>query len=119
MEVSSRRGLMAVFAVLGAWVPILELKVLVVPGLFAGAGGRLRAHRHRGARRRAVQRRRLAGAARAGTRGCSSASACSARLVPSSRERWDGTGYPDRLAEQDIPLGARVVSVIDAFDAMT
>ena len=34
-------------------------------------------------------------------------------------ERWDGTGYPDKLAEQEIPVGARVVSVADAFDAMT
>ena len=42
-----------------------------------------------------------------------------ARLVRSSHERWDGTGYPDRLGEQDIPLGSRVVGVIDAFDAMT
>ena len=42
-----------------------------------------------------------------------------ARLVRSSHERWDGTGYPDRLAEHEIPLGARVVGVIDAFDAMT
>jgi diguanylate cyclase (GGDEF)-like protein len=42
-----------------------------------------------------------------------------ARLVRSSHERWDGTGYPDRLAEQEIPLGSRVISVIDAFDAMT
>ncbi|MEA2132170.1 MAG: hypothetical protein QOC68_79 [Solirubrobacteraceae bacterium] len=42
-----------------------------------------------------------------------------ARLVRSSHERWDGTGYPDRLAEQAIPLGARVVAVADAFSAMT
>jgi two-component system cell cycle response regulator len=42
-----------------------------------------------------------------------------ARLVRSSHERWDGTGYPDRLAEQAIPLGARVVAVADAFNAMT
>jgi two-component system cell cycle response regulator len=42
-----------------------------------------------------------------------------ARLVRSSHERWDGTGYPDRLAEQMIPLGARVVGVADAFNAMT
>jgi two-component system cell cycle response regulator len=42
-----------------------------------------------------------------------------ARLVRSSHERWDGTGYPDRLAEQAIPLGARVVGVADAFNAMT
>ncbi len=42
-----------------------------------------------------------------------------ARLVRSSHERWDGTGYPDRLAERAIPLGARVVAVADAFDAMS
>jgi HD-GYP domain-containing protein (c-di-GMP phosphodiesterase class II) len=41
-----------------------------------------------------------------------------APLVRSSHERWDGTGYPDRLAGEAIPLGARVVSVCDAFDAM-
>ena len=42
-----------------------------------------------------------------------------ARIVRSSHERWDGTGYPDRLASTEIPLGARVVGVADAFDAMT
>lgn len=34
-------------------------------------------------------------------------------------ERWDGTGYPHRLAGERIPLEARVLSVADAFDAMT
>jgi len=34
-------------------------------------------------------------------------------------ERWDGTGYPDRLAGEDIPLVARIVAVGDAFSAMT
>jgi diguanylate cyclase (GGDEF)-like protein len=42
-----------------------------------------------------------------------------ATLVRTSHERWDGTGYPDRLAGEAIPLGARIVSVCDAFDAMT
>jgi two-component system cell cycle response regulator len=42
-----------------------------------------------------------------------------ARLVRSSHERWDGAGYPDGLLGQEIPLGARVVAVCDAFDAMT
>ena len=42
-----------------------------------------------------------------------------ARLVRASHERWDGTGYPDRLHGQEIPLGARVVGVADAFNAMT
>jgi putative nucleotidyltransferase with HDIG domain len=34
-------------------------------------------------------------------------------------ERWDGTGYPDGLAGERIPLGARIIAVADAFDAMT
>jgi HD-GYP domain-containing protein (c-di-GMP phosphodiesterase class II) len=41
-----------------------------------------------------------------------------ARLVRSSHERWDGTGYPDGLAGEQIPLGARIITVCDAFDAM-
>jgi diguanylate cyclase (GGDEF)-like protein len=41
-----------------------------------------------------------------------------ARLVRSSHERWDGAGYPDGLAGEDIPLGARIVAVCDAFDAI-
>ena len=42
-----------------------------------------------------------------------------ARLVRSTHERWDGSGYPDSLAGEDIPLGARVIAVCDAFVAMT
>jgi diguanylate cyclase (GGDEF)-like protein len=34
-------------------------------------------------------------------------------------ERWDGDGYPDRLRGEQIPLGARIIFVADAFDAMT
>ena len=41
-----------------------------------------------------------------------------ARLVRSSHERLDGAGYPDGLAGTEIPLGARIISVCDAFDAM-
>ena len=40
------------------------------------------------------------------------------RLVRSSHERWDGTGYPDELGGEEIPLGSRVIAVCDAFDAM-
>ena len=42
-----------------------------------------------------------------------------AKLVRASHERWDGRGYPDGLAGEEIPLGARVVAVCDAFSAMT
>lgn len=42
-----------------------------------------------------------------------------ADLVRLSHERYDGTGYPDRLTGEDIPLGASIISVCDAFDAMT
>jgi two-component system, cell cycle response regulator len=41
-----------------------------------------------------------------------------ARLVRSSHERWDGDGYPDRLRGEQIPIGARIIAVCDAFDAM-
>jgi HD-GYP domain-containing protein (c-di-GMP phosphodiesterase class II) len=34
-------------------------------------------------------------------------------------ERWDGRGYPDRLPGNEIPLGARIIFVVDAYDAMT
>jgi len=40
-------------------------------------------------------------------------------VVRSCHERWDGTGYPDRLAGEEIPLVSRIVSVCDAYSAMT
>lgn len=42
-----------------------------------------------------------------------------APIVRHHHERWDGRGYPDGLAGEAIPLGARIVAVADAFDAMT
>ncbi len=42
-----------------------------------------------------------------------------ARTVRSTHERWDGTGYPDRLAGDAIPFAARLVAICDAYDAMT
>ena len=40
-------------------------------------------------------------------------------IVRHHHEKWDGTGYPDRLMSDKIPLIARIVAVADAFDAMT
>ncbi len=42
-----------------------------------------------------------------------------AEIVRHHHERWDGHGYPDGLAGEDIPLAARVFSVADVFDALT
>ena len=42
-----------------------------------------------------------------------------AQIVRHHHERWDGMGYPDRLAGSEIPLGARIIAVADAFSAMT
>jgi two-component system, cell cycle response regulator len=62
-------------------------------------------------RRHTIIGERIVGAAPALTR--------VAALVRHSHERWDGTGYPDGLAGADIPLGARIVAVADAYEAMT
>ena len=42
-----------------------------------------------------------------------------AEWVLHHHERWDGTGYPERLCGDEIPLGARIIFVADAYDAMT
>jgi putative nucleotidyltransferase with HDIG domain len=40
-------------------------------------------------------------------------------IVRSHHENWDGTGYPDGLAREAIPIGARILAVVDCFDALT
>ncbi|MCL6477031.1 MAG: HD domain-containing protein, partial [Peptococcaceae bacterium] len=41
------------------------------------------------------------------------------QAVRNHHEHWDGTGYPDGLRGEDIPLAARIIAVADAYDAMT
>ena len=40
-------------------------------------------------------------------------------IILSHHERFDGTGYPNRLEGEKIPIGARILAVMDAFEAMT
>lgn len=42
-----------------------------------------------------------------------------AAVVRHHHERWDGTGYPDGLAGEDIPIGARIVGAVEIYDALT
>ena len=42
-----------------------------------------------------------------------------ARIIRHEHERWDGTGYPDGLSGDEIPIGARIVLACDAYNAMT
>lgn len=42
-----------------------------------------------------------------------------AQIAGSHHERWDGSGYPDRLAGDEIPVAARIVGLVDVFDALT
>ena len=51
--------------------------------------------------------------------GAAPALAAAAKLVRSTHERLDGGGYPDGLTGDQIPLGARIIAVCDAFTAMT
>ncbi len=45
--------------------------------------------------------------------------ALAAHIVVAHHERWDGNGYPYGLSAEAIPLGARILSVVDSYDAMT
>ncbi len=44
---------------------------------------------------------------------------CVAEMIRSHHERWDGKGYPDGLSKETIPLLSRIISIVDAYDAMT
>jgi putative nucleotidyltransferase with HDIG domain len=39
-------------------------------------------------------------------------------IVRSHHERWDGTGYPNGLKEEEIPMGARILAAVDCLDAL-
>ncbi len=45
--------------------------------------------------------------------------ACAKEIALSHHERWDGSGYPQKLAGQDIPISARIMALADVYDALT
>jgi diguanylate cyclase (GGDEF)-like protein len=83
---------------------------VAIPDAILGKPGRLTEEESEFVRRHPVIGERIILAAPALTR--------VAGLVRASHERWDGTGYPDALAGEQIALGARIVAVADAFAAM-
>ena len=102
------------------------------PGRRAGDRVRLPAARHRQGRRPRrdpVQARRLTAAGAARDRAAPVIGAQivrgidflgqAAEVIRHHHERLDGTGYPDRLAGEEIPLSARVFAVADVLDALT
>jgi diguanylate cyclase (GGDEF)-like protein len=82
-----------------------------IPDAILASTGRLNEHEWAFMRRHTLIGERILAAA--------PALAPVAEIVRSSHERWDGGGYPDGLAGERIPLGARIILVCDAFDAMT
>lgn len=44
---------------------------------------------------------------------------CAREIIYSHHEKWNGTGYPEGLAGEDIPLPARLMAIVDAYDALT
>ena len=66
--------------------------------------------------RRQINKHPAAGAALAGQFNLYGAGA---DIIMHHHERWDGTGYPEGIAGEDIPLGSRIIAVADVYDAMT
>jgi two-component system, cell cycle response regulator len=84
---------------------------IAIPDAILSKPGPLEAEEWRFMRRHTILGERILSAA--------SALGPVARLVRSSHERFDGGGYPDGLQGEEIPLGARIIFVCDAYDAMT
>jgi HD-GYP domain-containing protein (c-di-GMP phosphodiesterase class II) len=108
----------AELGITGVWLAELvsaadlhDIGKLAVPASILAKPGRLADDEWRFVERHPVIGERILGAA--------PALASVARIVRSTHERYDGDGYPDRLAGDQIPLEARIIAVCDAYEAMT
>jgi diguanylate cyclase (GGDEF)-like protein/putative nucleotidyltransferase with HDIG domain len=88
-----------------------DIGKLAIPESILGKRGPLTAHEWEFIRQHTIIGERILAAA-------PSLSRCG-KFVRASHEAWDGTGYPDRLAGETIPIEARVIAVCDAYHAMT
>ncbi len=89
----------------------IEDSVLLKPGQFTGSERvRMQLHSEIGAETIRVIERRL---------GTSNFLEMAREIAQSHHERWDGTGYPDGLCGQAIPLAARIVAIADVYDALS
>jgi putative two-component system response regulator len=66
----------------------------------------------------AIMREHVTIGARILERGTSELVRVAELIAQRHHERWDGTGYPDRLSGEDIPIEARIVAIADVFDAL-
>lgn len=89
----------------------IEDSVLLKPGQFTGSERlRMQLHAEVGAETIRVIERRL---------GTSNFLEMAREIARSHHERWDGAGYPDGLAGEEIPLAARIVAIADVYDALS
>jgi diguanylate cyclase (GGDEF)-like protein len=88
-----------------------DIGKVAIPDAILHKQGSLDEHEWAFVRRHSLIGERIIGAAPALAR--------AAKLVRSTHERFDGTGYPDALAGEQIPLGARIIAACDAYAAMT
>ncbi len=97
-------------AMVGRAAELHDIGKMAVPDAILGKAGPLDADEWRIVRQHTIVGERILRAA--------PSLATAAPIVRWTHERWDGSGYPDGLAGEDIPLGARIIAACDAYTAM-
>lgn len=112
--VAQRMGLDARFTdLIRDAAPLHDIGKLEIPAAILDKPGPLTVRE-----RIAMERHAAAGEAMCRRAGDDPTLRMAARIARSHHERWDGRGYPDGLAFDSIPLAARIVAVVDVYDAL-